>query len=167
MNIAKKILVVSVLSLLFFSCRKNGDISSTGTIGINISTDDNAMLKLVNDVRAAGCTCGTTAMPPVPELTWNTILAGTALSHSKDMNVTGMLNHNSSDGTSFSARITAAGYTWKTLGENIASGQTTEQQVFNAWLQSEDHCKNMMNAAFKDFGEARDGNYWTQDFGAQ
>jgi uncharacterized protein YkwD len=147
------------------SSTTNPTTGSSTTINTNI--DNAAMLKLVNDIRAAGCTCGTTVMPAVASLTWNDILASAALSHSDDMNATGQFSHNSSDGTSFSDRITAAGYIWSTVGENIAWGQTTEQQVFSAWIQSEGHCKNIMNGSFKEMGAARAGTYWTQDFGAK
>lgn len=175
--IKRLIYPVLCAAICFTSCKKNTDNISptikttdtgsrvTGTVKTNL--DNTAMLKLVNNTRTAGCTCGTTAMPPVGSLKWNDVLAASALSHSKDMNATGKLDHNSSDGTSFSARITAAGYNWQAVGENIAWGQTTEQQVFNSWINSEGHCKNIMNGAFKDFGAAKDGVYWTQDFGAQ
>ena len=175
-------------AICFASCQKNSSevkpttpTGAAGTTGVTGSTgattsgntvatglDNAAMLKIVNDVRATGCTCGTTTMPPVVPLSWNDVLAAAALAHSLDMNATGDFSHNSSDGTSFSARITAAGYTnWRSLGENIAYGYTTEQAVFNGWLQSEGHCKNMMNASFKEMGAAKAGTYWTQDFGAK
>jgi uncharacterized protein YkwD len=56
---------------------------------------------------------------------------------------------------------------WKTYGENIANGYGTEQAVMTAWLASEGHCKNIMNASFKEIGAGREGNYWTQVFGAK
>ncbi|HEY9002986.1 MAG TPA: CAP domain-containing protein [Mucilaginibacter sp.] len=167
----------------FSSCQKNSSevkpisktdttetTGTTGTTGSTVATglDNAAMLQMVNNVRATGCTCGTTVMPAVAPLTWNDVLAAAALQHSQDMNTTGNFSHNSSDGTSFSDRITAAGYTnWRALGENIAYGYTTEQAVFNGWLQSEGHCKNMMSASFKEMGAAKAGTYWTQDFGAK
>ena len=181
----KRIVYLAIcVAISFASCKKdaatvnpaNKDTTKTtgttnpttgGSTTINTNLDNAGMLKLVNDTRAAGCTCGTTVMPPVAPLTWNDILASSALAHSEDMNATGQFSHNSSDGTSFSARITAAGYIWSTVGENIAWGQTSEQQVFNAWIQSEGHCKNIMNGSFKEFGAARAGTYWTQDFGTQ
>jgi uncharacterized protein YkwD len=177
----KKLLYLALCaSICFISCKKNSaeinpatktaDTTTTPPVSnkVNTNIDNTAMLKLINDTRAAGCTCGTTVMPPVAPLTWNDILASAALSHSQDMNTTGQFSHNSSDRTSFSARITAAGYTnWSALGENIAYGQTTEQQVFDGWIQSEGHCKNIMNSSFKEMGAARSGIYWTQDFGAK
>jgi uncharacterized protein YkwD len=35
----------------------------------------------------------------------------------------------------------------------------------NGWLGSEGHCKNIMSANLKEVGVAREGNYWTEDFG--
>ncbi|HTH83130.1 MAG TPA: CAP domain-containing protein [Mucilaginibacter sp.] len=139
--------------------------NTEGSVATNI--DNAALLNLVNGVRASGCTCGTTHMPAVPLLTWNELLAKSALNHSQDMNTTGIFSHDSSDGTSFSSRITAAGYKWHAAGENIAMGQKTEQEVFNVWLQSEGHCDNIMSSSFKEMGAAKVGSYWTLDFGAQ
>lgn len=175
-KIAPVLLLLIVLAVV--SCKRDASVDPINTNPTNTTTtpvtgttvvtnlDNAALLKLVNDVRAKGCTCGTTVMPAVAPLTWNEVLAKSSLIHSTDMKNTGQFTHNSSDGTSFSDRITAAGYKWRTVGENIAAGQKTEQQVFTDWLNSEGHCKNMMNGSFKDMGAARLGDYWTQDFGA-
>ena len=176
----KRLLYLGICAAIcFFSCEKNSsDVKPTNKTDTTDGTSNNskvatgldnaAMLQMVNNVRATGCTCGTTTMPAVAPLTWNDVLAAAALAHSQDMNTTGDFSHNSSDGTSFSDRITAAGYTnWRALGENIAYGYTTEQAVFNGWIQSEGHCKNIMNASFKEMGAAKAGTYWTQDFGAK
>ena len=106
-------------------------------------------------------------MPAVQALSWNNLLAAAALSHSKDMNANNFLEHQSSNGKSISDRLNAVGYKWLAFGENIASGQPDEQTVFKNWIESEGHCKIMMSANFKEVGAARDGRYWTQDFGAQ
>jgi uncharacterized protein YkwD len=172
-----KVTVLLLMLLGLVGCKRDASvdpsIGNNNTITtpitsttVNTNIDNAALLNLVNNVRAKGCTCGTTVMPTVAPLSWNDLLAKSSLAHSTDMKATGIFTHDSSDGTSFSTRITAAGYKWRTVGENIAAGQTTEQQVFTDWLNSEGHCKNMMNGAFKDMGAARVGNYWTQDFGA-
>lgn len=133
------------------------------------STDLNndLMLKLVNDTRLAGCNCGATVMPPVGVLTWNDNLTSAAITHSKFMQSINKMQHEAADGTGVGNRATASGYVWRAVGENIAHGQTTEQQVFNDWLKSEGHCKNMMNANFKETGAARSGTFWTQVFAAK
>ncbi|WP_421942735.1 CAP domain-containing protein [Pedobacter sp.] len=160
--------------LMFFaSCEKGPvvdpeqkvDPPSGGTVGTGLNNE--LLLKLVNDTRAKGCTCGTTIMPPVVLLTWNNLLASAALGHSKDMNANNYFDHTSKDGKNPGDRITAAGYKWTTYGENIAAGQPNEQAVFDAWLNSEGHCKSIMNANFRDMGAAKDGRYWTQVFGRQ
>jgi uncharacterized protein YkwD len=106
-------------------------------------------------------------MPPVATVTWNDNLAKAAYSHSSDMSSKKYFDHTSPTGSTAGTRITAAGYPWKTYGENIAMGYADEQAVMNGWLSSEGHCLNIMNAAFKEMGAGREGNYWTQEFGAQ
>ncbi|MFI5185420.1 MAG: CAP domain-containing protein [Chitinophagales bacterium] len=171
----RRILPVILLApILFFSCKKNDVIAdkSSGSNGENsgnvvYNVNKTELLQLVNDVRTKGCTCGTTAMPAVGTVVWNDQLAKAAFDHSADMNTNNYFSHTGLDGSDPGQRITAAGYSWNSWGENIANGFTTEQAVMNAWLGSEGHCKNIMNAGFKDMGAGREGNYWTQDFGSQ
>jgi uncharacterized protein YkwD len=153
------------------SCKKGTDSSfkaddppvpSTIT---NINND--ALLKLVNDTRLAGCNCGATVMPPVTALTWSVNLGSAAIAHSKYLASIKTLTHISANGDNVGARVKATGYNWTAVGENAASGQTTEAQVFNDWIKSEDHCKNIMNAAFKEMGAAKTDNYWVQDFASK
>jgi len=125
------------------------------------------MLQLINQQRAKGCTCGTTVMPAVAPLTWNDLLGKAAYDHSLDMKTNNYFAHNSQDGTTPGTRITAAGYSWSTWGENIAEGYTDEQSVMTAWINSPGHCMNIMNGSFKEIGFGRSGNYWTQDFGTK
>jgi uncharacterized protein YkwD len=158
---------------MFFSCTKDnrlaGEEDPAGgqkpdmTYNVNTSV----MLGLVNEVRSKGCTCGTTIMPAVPALAWNGLLAKAAYDHSNDMKMNGYFSHTGRDNRSPGERIKAAGYNWRTYGENIAMGQTTEQIVMKSWLNSEGHCKNIMNKNFKEIGVGRAGNYWTQVFGAR
>jgi len=164
--------VILLVSTLFFSCKKtdvvvdnsNANNNNNGTVyNVNKAT----LLQLVNDIRKKGCTCGATVMPAVSAVIWNDQLAKAAYDHSVDMNTQDYFSHTGLDGSSPGQRITAAGYSWTSYGENIAEGYSTEQIVMNAWLGSEGHCKNIMNGVFKDMGVGRDGNYWTQDFGSK
>lgn len=132
------------------------------------------VLALTNAARAQGQTCGTTAFPAVGALSYNTQLEQAAQAHAADMAAKNYFSHTSQDGRDFSARITATGYTWYTIGENIAAGQTTPEDVVAGWLRSEGHCRNIMNASFKELGVGYAANsassyrtYWVQDFGAR
>ncbi len=125
------------------------------------------LLKLVNEKRTKGCSCGNVYMPSVPPLIWSDTIAKAAANHSKDMNRKGFFSHDSSNGKKLKDRFDAVGYKWKAIAENIAMGQKNEQDVFNSWLKSQGHCLNFMDGAYKEMGAAREGKYWTQDFGAK
>ncbi|WP_199141386.1 CAP domain-containing protein [Pedobacter sp. ASV12] len=160
------VLFGAVLSCKDNSAEANPD-QSGNTDAVTTSLDNALLLKLVNEVRANGCNCGTTVMPPVSALTWSNVIAKAAYNHSKDMYQNNFFNHVSSDGKTLAERFDAVGYTWKAIAENIAKGQKDEQAVMNSWLSSEGHCKNIMSASYQEMGTARVGSYWTQDFGAR
>lgn len=129
------------------------------------------VLTLVNQKRAAGATCGGVTKPKVAALTLDTRLRCAARKHSKDMGTKNFFSHTGSNGSTFTQRITSAGYTWTGAGENIAAGQTTPAAVVNSWMASTGHCNNIMNGTFKHLGigyyyaaSATYKHYWTQDF---
>lgn len=132
------------------------------------------VLTIVNQKRAAGATCGQYgAYPPAGPLTMNPALRCAARKHDKDMITNNFFSHTGTGGTTPWARMASAGYgSYKTAGENIAAGQTTPTAVVNGWMNSPGHCKNIMNAAFKEIGVGYAtggsyGHYWTQDFAAK
>lgn len=131
------------------------------------------VLRLTNDIRAKGATCGGTAYAPAPPLKWNDRLAHAARNHALDMGKRSYFEHTTPEGVRFSERITAAGYVWQTAGENIAAGYATPASVVDGWLKSPGHCVNLMNPAFTELGVGRaqvSGSpyslYWGQSFGA-
>ncbi len=76
-----------------------------------------------------------------------------------------------------STRVTEFGYQWKTVGENIAAGQTSAEEVFNAWMNSSGHRANILNPNYthigvgyaylaNDTGKFNYKHYWTQVFAA-
>ncbi|THU39910.1 CAP domain-containing protein [Niastella caeni] len=163
-----------LLGVVLYSCRKedtvteqpkpggNGDTTATDS-----SVNESTLLALVNNVRKTGCTCGSTAMPAVAPVTWNNLLEKAALLHSADMNKNNYFSHTGLDGSSPGTRLTRVGYNWIAYGENIAKEYTSEQAVMTDWLKSEGHCKNIMSSNVKEMGVGRDGNYWSQLFGAR
>jgi len=110
-------------------------------------------------------------MPAVSAIRWSTALAQAAQRHSQDMVDHNFFDHTGSDGSNAGQRISAAGYRWSSWGENIAAGQSSAEAVVQAWMNSEGHCRNIMNARFVDMGLAcvrPNGGTgrltWTQDF---
>ncbi|MEM8571258.1 MAG: CAP domain-containing protein [Pseudomonadota bacterium] len=76
------------------------------------------------------------------------------------------------------AQVEDEGYEWRALGENIAVGYTTPEDVVNGWIGSEGHRANLLNEDFQeigigyvyrenDGGDAPYGHYWTQIFGTE
>ena len=79
-------------------------------------------------------------------------------------------SHTRPNGSSFSTALTEAGVSYRTAGENIAYGQSTPQQVMNAWMNSSGHRANILNANYTTIGVGYtviNGTvYWAQLFTA-
>jgi uncharacterized protein YkwD len=126
-----------------------------------------AMLAAVNKLRANGCRCGGKSMPPVPPLRWNSQLEAAAIRHATDMSRNGHFDHIGTDNSEFDDRITASGYKWMEIGENIAFGYELIPATIKGWIDSESHCKQMMSNKVDEMGAAKSGKYWVQEFGRQ
>lgn len=126
----------------------------------------------VNAFRASGADCPSGSFPPAPALTYDDNLAQAARLHSIDMGMRGYFEHDNLDGQSPSARMVAAGYTGSPGAENIAAGNGTAAETMDQWMNSDGHCRNIMNASLDDIGVGYayiEGSpyrhYWTQNFG--
>jgi uncharacterized protein YkwD len=125
------------------------------------------VLRLTNLARQSARLCGTTSYAAAPALTASSQLRCAARLHAKDMQDRSYFSHTSPTGVTFSQRSSAAGYLWRTVGENIASGYASPQAVVDGWLASPGHCQNLMSRAFTELGVGFYGsNRWVQDFGA-
>jgi uncharacterized protein YkwD len=116
------------------------------------------VVDLVNAERAAaGCR----------PLAVNDALTTAAQGHSDDMAANDYFSHTSLDGATAADRAEAAGFSGTALGENIAAGQRTPQDVMAAWMGSEGHRNNILNCDYTVIGVGlnEDGWYWTQMFG--
>jgi uncharacterized protein YkwD len=76
------------------------------------------------------------------------------------------------------AQVAAEGYDWQALGENIAAGYPTPEEVVEGWIDSPGHRANLLSENFEeigighvfredDGGDAPYGHYWTQIFGTE
>lgn len=133
-----------------------------------------AVLAATNAARATPRTCGDQHFEAAPPLSWNPSLGEAALAHSGDMAANRYLSHRATNGEQAGDRATRAGYRWRRIGENIASGLDSPEDAVAGWLDSPGHCANLMNPVFTEMGAAyavnaasRTGTiYWTQVFGA-
>jgi uncharacterized protein YkwD len=126
-------------------------------------------LQLVNEVRARGTRCGERSFGAAPPVKLSETLAGVALGHASDMAEHGYFEHQDLAGHSPADRVRAAGYREKLVGENIAYGPQSTEEVVQGWLDSPGHCENIMDPRFAEMGIAyapgqasKRGLYWVQ-----
>jgi uncharacterized protein YkwD len=126
-------------------------------------------LQLVNEVRARGARCGERSFGPAPPVKLSGTLATVALGHANDMAVHNYFEHQDRSGHSPADRVRAVGYQEKLVGENIAYGPKSADEVVQGWLDSPGHCENIMDPRFAEMGIAfaagqasKHGLYWVQ-----
>ena len=116
---------------------------------------DTSFRGMLNDVRASN---------GAGPLSYDARLGAAAQGHADDMLANNYFSHTGLNGSSPGDRITATGYVWRTYGENIAKGQTSEEQVLQGWTNSPGHHANNINPAFEDYALAKAGSgsntYW-------
>jgi len=189
-----------IVSIFFVGC---GEQTATSTNSKNIevptTTSKNSpkilsitqeeILKAINEARsvARDCNDGKGWTEAAQPLTWNSELYAAAYEHSNDMAESNNFSHlgsgttfditgsNNEKASKFNERIKANGYVeYRTIGENIAGGQESIEEVLTAWLTSPAHCTNIMNNNFSEIGvaivsnpDSEFGIYWTQNFGSK
>jgi uncharacterized protein YkwD len=129
------------------------------------------VLELANEARSRSRRCGSKSFAAAPPLTVSAKLARAALEHSQDMARHNVFDHEGTDGSTPPQRATRSGYAWRTVGENIAAGATSADEVMEGWLASPGHCENLMDPRFTETGigyvvdaRSESGVYWTQMF---
>jgi uncharacterized protein YkwD len=128
------------------------------------------VLELVNAARARGAHCGTRAFGAAPPLTLSATLGSVAEAHAADMAAHDYFEHADLSGRTPADRVRAVGFSEKLVGENIAYGPRTAEDVVQGWLESPGHCENIMDPRFLEMGVAfapgrasKRGLYWVQD----
>ena len=81
-------------------------------------------------------------------------LSEAAYLKAKDMLDKGYFSHQSPEGITPWYWIKKAGYNYKIAGENLAIGFLDSEEVFNAWMLSLPHQKNVLNPGYKETGIA-------------
>jgi uncharacterized protein YkwD len=126
-------------------------------------------LQLVNEVRARGARCGERSFAPAPPVKLSDTLAGVAFGHATDMARHNYFEHEDLTGRSPADRVRAVGYQETLVGENIAYGPKSADEVVQGWLDSPGHCENIMDPRFAEMGIAyaagqssRRGLFWVQ-----
>ncbi len=130
-------------------------------------------VELINAARARGARCGARELAPAPPVHLSTQLSDVALGHAVDMARHNYFDHQDPAGRSPADRVRASGYHETLVGENIAYGPKSAEEVVRGWLDSPGHCENIMDVRFSEVGIAyaagsgsKPGLYWVQVFAA-
>ncbi len=102
-----------------------------------------AMLARVNAARrAAG----------VRPLATDPRLDAAAQAHAQDMLARAYYDHETPEGQTPRERVESTGYLAHKVGENIAEGQFSVEEVMSGWLGSSGHRRNLLDPEFRDLG---------------
>ncbi|MBW4668621.1 MAG: pre-peptidase C-terminal domain-containing protein [Cyanomargarita calcarea GSE-NOS-MK-12-04C] len=110
-------------------------------------------------------------------VSFNSKLSSAAQAHSEEMATCDYFSHTGTSGCSVSDRVQNCGYEYSYVGENIAAGYVTPEEVVQGWMSSPGHRANILNANYQevgigyhylenDMGNVNYNYYWTQDFGS-
>ncbi|ABD54152.1 Allergen V5/Tpx-1 related protein [Jannaschia sp. CCS1] len=92
-------------------------------------------------------------------LSHSAALQAAAQAHADDMARTGNFSHRGANGSNLASRVRAAGYSACYANENIAFGQANTAQVFQDWMASSGHRRNILAARATQFGYAQRNGY--------
>lgn len=138
------------------------DSSKDEQVSTGQSSMTSQVVSLVNSERAAQ---GLTALQSDSEL------AKIAQQKAEDMAENQYFSHTSPIYGSAFDMLKAAGYSYKSAGENIAMGQKSAASVMDGWMHSSGHRANILDASYEKIGvgyavSAAGTPYWVQIFAA-
>jgi uncharacterized protein YkwD len=164
-----RLMVTSIAAFLFIAALFGAVLTSTAHAA-TYTDEEIAFVNLLNNYRVANGLSPLLVSDEISEASYR---------HNHDMAKYGFFDHYSLHSDWFATnatpwdRMAASGYDYYTnKGENIAAGQGTAAEVFNAWKNSPGHNASMLNSAFTVLGVSQyqlAGSpytfYWTTDFG--
>jgi len=151
--------------------------SDAGRPGCGARLSPEEVVQRLNAMRARGLVCPQKALSGVEApLRWSANLAAVAAAQSNDMAALNHMSHRDSQNRTLAERLAAMGYRFSAAAENVAYGYDSLDAVVQAWVESEGHCENLMNAKVAEFGLActdsdaarfpGEARYWTLVLGA-
>jgi uncharacterized protein YkwD len=98
------------------------------------------------------------------------ILDNAAEKHADHMAIVGKMAHEGIGDGDPGERIRAEGFR-NAWGENVATGQTSPEQVVREWMASPEHRRNILDPNYRQMGvsyvtSSGGRSYWAQEFGA-
>jgi uncharacterized protein YkwD len=136
--------VVTIALALLCGCNPDKPVAPTATVDDKPNTEIPASVRAINDYRAKH---------GLPALTYSKELTAAAQKHVDDMVNRNFFSHTGSDGSRFSDRARAAGFSMAGGGEIIAQASDPKEAVSD-WSQSSGHNAQMLTTQWKYVGAA-------------
>lgn len=109
-------------------------------------------VEAINAARAVARRCGTTDFPAADPVRWHGQAEQAALTQVRYLQQYNAFSHTGEQGSSVGDRLSATGYVWSTVGENLAAGFPDLSSVVRGWLDSPSHCAVLMSPSFVHVG---------------
>jgi uncharacterized protein YkwD len=150
--------LIAILIALLIPTLQSGAISS------NIRSPHVKVLNYATSMSAGGLLASTNtarANNQAPALSINSQLTSAAQAKANDMATRNYWSHNTPEGNPPWIFVTAQGYAYQKLGENLATGFSDEQATVDGWMASPPHKENMLNPDYSEvgFGFANNSDY--------
>ena len=126
---------------------------------------DNLVAQVVATTNTERANLGLTPLVEHP------LLDGVAQAYAGVLAEGACFGHECGEVPELAGRVGAVDYRWQRLGENIAAGQSTSDEVVRDWMSSPAHRANLLDPSFREIGVAvvpgvaPYGVYWVQLFG--
>ena len=145
---------------------------SSGSLQAALHRPDSQVLSYATSMSVSGLLSSTNAARAangVAPLQLNAKLDASAQAKANDMAARDYWSHNTPEGNPPWVFITAQGYDYQKLGENLATGFSNEQTTVDGWMASPPHRENLLDPAFVDvgFGFANNPDYTAAGGGPQ
>lgn len=129
-----------------------------------VSSGNSAVLAYATGVSSGGLLSHSNAQRQANgagNLAINSQLTQAAQSKANDMVARDYWSHNTPDGQTPWTFISAAGYSYRKAGENLAYGFSTSAETVTGWMNSPPHREALLDAAYSDvgFGFANSANF--------
>jgi hypothetical protein len=105
-------------------------------------------------------------------LDFSDLLTQAAQAHATDMAQNNYFSHTNLEGLQVSDRVTAVGYSYSRVGENIAYGFASPADTMNQWMNSAGHRQNILRSEYTEIGvgyaysnTSKRKHIWVQVFG--
>ncbi len=157
-----------MLALLALGCRTPRgvlpDHELSQDLGREVATSGSVQQAVIDRTNAERKVAGLRPLIESPQL------AEAAMRHAGDMARRSELSHNL-NGRTAADRVKAAGFEYRSVGENIAWNQPTPKTAVDVWMKSSDHRRYLLGEEFTHIGVGMATNvkgepYWVQVFGA-